>query len=80
MTTRIKVENTYEDGHESTFEYDVEDTDGYGDIEDWWDEVAFEHTGDGHGTGDNSKLGCFYEVTIIQSPHPEEVGLKREWD
>lgn len=78
---KIRVENTYSDGHESTIEYKLPS----GDVDyalldgiDGLDDLLYRYTGDGHGL--NSDLGCFYTITILESDRPELVGYTREWD
>lgn len=81
---KIKVENSYSDGHESTIEYTVPDMDlpqrdSYTDsevwIEDVWDHL-YRYTGDGHGK--DSSLGWFYGIDILEAADPELVGLHWE--
>lgn len=77
---RVRIENTYEDGHESTRVVLIsppaapEDSD---DVEDWWDTEVFDQTGDGHGA-EHPKLGSFHEATVISGPDPL-VGKTYEW-
>jgi hypothetical protein len=80
LTVTVRVENTYEDGHESATVVEVpaptsldEET-----IEDWWETEVFPHTGDGHGA-DNPKLGSWYEATITRADEPTLVGKTMEW-
>jgi hypothetical protein len=77
MSVTIKVENTYEDGHESVVEVDVDAPEDADDLEDWWQDTVFPHTGDGHGIG--TKLGSWHEVTIIRADDDKLVGLNMEW-
>jgi len=83
---KIRVENAYSDGHESTLEYEIDDadvpaygpapTDGWGHYgEQMWDHL-WQFTGDGHG--EDADLGWFYKVTILEAADPELVGLSHE--
>lgn len=74
---KIRVINTYEDGHTSTQHYDVVEPDRFDDLEQWWEDEVFHHTGDGHGV-DNPKLGSMHEVTIVGGP-AELLGKEMEW-
>lgn len=76
---RIKVENTYSDGHESTAEYAV-DSDRVQQIncEEDLEDLLWEFTGDGHGS--DPSLGCYYTVTVLESDRPELVGYVAEFD
>ena len=76
---KIKVQNAYSDGHESTFEYEVCDKavdyallDG---IDQLWD-LLFQYTGDGHG--EDADLGWFYSIDIIEAARSELVGVHWE--
>lgn len=72
---KIKVENTYSDGYESTSFHDVEEATLPLDDEDaLWDEL-WTYTGDGHGPN----LDAIYEVTILEAANPGLVGLSREF-
>lgn len=80
----IKVENTYTDGHESEKEVlvDAPASAKPEDVETWWEDVAFNETGDGHyvevyeATGE--RLGTFYEVTIVEVPEHLNAAMKGE--
>jgi len=78
-TVTVRVENAYSDGHESQREVVVPAPGD--DIELWWEEIVFPHTGDGHGI--DSSLGSHYEATIIATNDPDLdqhlVGLSTEW-
>jgi len=89
---KIRVENGYTDGHESTLEYDIPDADvpAYillGDLP--ADERKYRHrdgeemwdylwewTGDGHG--EDPDLGWSYKITILEAADPKLVGLSHE--
>jgi hypothetical protein len=80
-TLLVKVENSYEDGHESTHQAKVVVPDSIteDDIETWWEDVVLNETGDGHGIGND--LGYCYTVTVLEAPEPFAflVGTEREW-
>lgn len=72
---KIKVENTYSDGYESTAFHDVEEATLPLDDEDaLWDEL-WTYTGDGHG----QNLDAIYEITILEAANPALVGLSHEF-
>lgn len=72
---KIKVENTYSDGHESTVFHDVDEATLPLDDEDaLWDEL-WTYTGDGHG----QNLDAIYEITILEAANPALVGLSHEF-
>lgn len=76
----LRIENTYEDGHESIVTVRIpgpDDPNDEDDVDAWWDDDVFTHTGDGYGAK-HPKLGCFYEATVISGPS-HMVGTKREW-
>lgn len=77
---RVRIENTYEDGHSSTVDVWLpgpEDIDDPDSIESWWDDVVFDHTGDGHGAT-HPKLGSLHECTVISGP-AQLAGETYEW-
>ena len=75
MTTVIvRIENAYSDGHESQTDVPVRAPGG--DIEEWWQDEVYPHTGDGHGV---DGLGSYYKATIIHADEEELVGLSMEW-
>ena len=98
MSSIIKIENAYEDGHASSTTVTVDDPvcpghestsgpigvsvycDGscFTGLDDWWEEVVFPHTGDGHGA-DHPELGTFYTATVQRSDVRGLAGQTREW-
>lgn len=74
-TVKLLMENAYEDGHESKRTVDVPAP--VGDIDDWWDRVVLDETGDGHGVGND--LGYCYTATILEADDPVLVGEAYEW-
>ena len=73
MSVTVKIGNYYEDGHESTHEVVLDDP--VGDIEQWFEEVVWEYTGDGHGVNMNSG----YTAEIVQADNPNLIGQNFEW-
>jgi len=77
-TVVVRIVNTYEDGHESCSEHRV--VAPQGDLAEWWEEVVFPLTGDGHGAA-NPNLGTCYEATVIACDQEEHPGLLDEsWE
>lgn len=74
-TVKVKIENVYSDGHESESEVVVAAPDG--DLDEWWNEVVHEHTGDGHGI--DPDIGSCLTATIIEADDPALVGQSTEW-
>lgn len=78
---RLKIENNYSDGHESTKEVEVAQPNEITD--DWWEDVVYDHTGDGHyvevyeATGE--RLGSCYTATVVQASNVTFLGLTHEW-
>jgi hypothetical protein len=81
----IQTVNSYSDGHESTYTYNVPDTDlpqrrgSAQPFDDWLEEIfghLYRYTGDGHGR--DSDLGWSYEITILEASDPELVG--QHWE
>lgn len=75
----VKVENYYSDGHESTHEAVVLAPANLGpdDVEQWFEDDVYPHTGDGHGVGKD--LGSCYVATILATDNPVLLGLTYEW-
>lgn len=73
---KIKVENSYSDGHESEQVEKVQ-VEPFEDLEELWEQLR-EYTGDGHGIGRD--VDALYTVTVLEAPErPELVGLSNEW-
>lgn len=72
---RVWIDNTYEDGH--TSKTDVELETPTGPLEDWWEDVVFPRTGDSHGA--NSDLGFCYTATIVKADDRSLIGESHEW-
>jgi hypothetical protein len=71
---RIRVENGYSDGHESTMEYEVSEISGE-DIDALWERL-WDYTGDGHG--EDSSLGWYYKITILDAALMHLIGQSYE--
>jgi hypothetical protein len=74
MTLTVKIENTYSDGWHSDAIVHVVSPGP--DLDEWWDDVVFPHTGDGHG---GFGLGSCYTATILTADDPNLVGESYEW-
>lgn len=75
MSTTVKIENAYSDGHES--EREVKLATPTGDLEEWWQTTVYNETGDGHGA--DNDLGSCYVATVIASDDPTLIGQSQEW-
>lgn len=77
--TRVRIENTYEDGHSSTIDVWVDNPAAFDEasLEDWWDEEVSIHTGDGHGA-EHPDLGSIHDCTVISGP-AEMIGKTYGW-
>lgn len=76
LTLKIKVENAYSDGHESSVVETVK-VRPFNDIEDLWEQLQ-EFTGDGHDI--DGDLGYCHTITIEEAAeHSSLVGLSNEW-
>lgn len=73
----VRIENGYEDGHESSEVVLVPAPQGQ-DLDEWWDEHVYPFTGDGHGL-ENPNLNSVAEATIITADDLTLVGLTHEW-
>lgn len=71
----VRIDNAYSDGYESSSLHELEVPAG-AELEEWWEEVVWPLTGDGHGAG--VKLGTCYTATIVAGD-PELVGESQEW-
>ena len=79
-TVTVKIENTYEDGHESTHEVLVEGPELplTRPLDEWWEEVVFPHTGDGHAV-ERDRFGYCYTATVIATESEGLLGRSYEW-
>ncbi|MCY1718574.1 DUF3846 domain-containing protein [Microbacterium sp. SL62] len=64
---RVKIENTYEDGHESERTYALTPPEDLADLDDWWDTAVYDVTGDGHGA-EHPSLGSLHDATVLAGP------------
>jgi hypothetical protein len=70
----VKIENTYSDGWHS--EAIVRAVPPCGDLDEWWNDVVFQRTGDGHG---EDGLGSCYTATVVAADDAELIGKSYEW-
>jgi hypothetical protein len=72
----VKIENDYSDGHHSecVVELELPDDMLIADLDDWFNEVVFPKTGDGHGADED--LGSCYTATILTGKF---TGCENEW-
>lgn len=73
---RIRVDNTYSDGHTSRLFYNIPD----GEVphgREAMREYLWRYTGDGHGK--DRDLGYAYEVTVVDADDPALIGVTVEW-
>lgn len=76
LTLKIKVENAYSDGHESTVVETVR-VEPFDDIEELWEQLQ-DFTGDGHDVG--GVLGYCHTITIVDAAENSAlVGSCNEW-
>jgi len=75
----IRIENAYSDGHESVHIAKVAEPASLSerDLEDWWQDVVFPKTGDGHGQHHSG--GSYYQVTVIKADTTALIGQTHEW-
>lgn len=78
---KLRIDNVYSDGHESSREVVLDDEPSFEEVTDedseWWDDEVFAYTGDGHGT--DPGVGSCYTATIIAARDERLVGLEYEW-
>lgn len=73
----VRIENSYTDGHESKSIVTVREPNEGEDLDDWFQDAVFPHTGDGHGI--DSGLGSCYTARVLASDDPALVGETNEW-
>jgi hypothetical protein len=77
MTVVVKIENDYSDGHHSEHTVEVPaPAERQGELDEWWEDVVYQHTGDGHGIDFDG--GSCYTATIVAGP-PVLLGETTEW-
>jgi hypothetical protein len=74
---RIRIENTYSDGHEPVLVEDIPEFDGDLADEEELNDHLWPYAGDGHGDGRD--LDAIHTVTVLASIRPELVGRSVEW-
>jgi hypothetical protein len=67
----VHIENDYEDGHHSELDIELPARDVID--EDWWQEIVWPHTGDGHAGN-----SC-YTATITKADDPTLLNRTWEW-
>lgn len=75
----VRIENAYACGRESWHTVEVEAPAITDSVEEWWEDVVYPHTGDGHPCGASEDAN--YEATIIDTT-PDAAGLigqRMEW-
>lgn len=76
MPVMVKIENHYECGRNS--ESIVLVPAPAGEVGDWWQEVVWDLTGDGHECGEADD--ALYEASIVAAPGREDlVGQTMSW-
>jgi len=74
QTVIVHIENDYEDKYHSEFDVELAAPDP-SDIEQWWEDVVWPHTGDGHG----ENLNACYTATITSADDSSLHGQSFEW-
>lgn len=77
-TVLVEIENSYSDGDESTKQVRVaapENPDDEDSLDDWWNDVVFPHTGDGH----SKTMSASHEAKVLEGPEAL-VGATYGWD
>ena len=83
MKVTVKIENDYSDGHHSEREVVLDAPDNLDSskgqsLNDWFEEVVYPETGDGHGAGRD--LGSCYTATIVKAEGQSALdGQSIEW-
>ncbi|MFJ2662523.1 hypothetical protein [Arthrobacter koreensis] len=75
-TVKVKIENSYADGHESEKIVLVAPPEEFDEdsIDEWWNNDVFAHTGDGH----SETMDASYEAKVLEGPE-SLVGTTYEW-
>jgi hypothetical protein len=80
MTVIVQIDNAYECSRRSISVKEVDPPPGLAPdvVEQWFEEVVYDLTGDGHDCGQSEN--AIYEATVIAAPEmPQLVGAKWEW-
>lgn len=77
-TVTVRIENAYTDGHESEVDVELEAPEDPAELGEWWDDVVFPHTGDGHGA-EKPGLGSYHIARIDRADDESLVGQSMEW-
>jgi hypothetical protein len=78
-TVKVLIENAYECGRESSSRVVVPAPGLSQDLESWWQDEVFDHTGDGHSCG-SSEIGSSDARIVEASDRPELVGQTYGWE
>lgn len=78
-TVAVEITNTYECGRESVARVVVQQPTNQVELADWWNDVVWDFTGDGHPCG--SSEGSVYTARVLNAPTGWEwlVGKTMEW-
>lgn len=82
---KIKIENNYADGHESTAIQETQAANGWpaepplDHLEEWFEDEGFSYTGDGHTDENGRSVDAGYKITIVEAENPALVGRSYEW-
>jgi hypothetical protein len=78
MSVTVKITNDYSDGHHSEREVILPSPELplTRPLDEWWDEVVYPETGDGHGI---DGLGSCYTAEIIAADSESLLGRAYEW-
>jgi hypothetical protein len=79
----VRIDNVYSDGHSSSKRFVVtapNPVPTIADLDAWFEDKVFQHTGDGHGA-DNPDLGSCYTATILGATGDLKrfCGTQHEW-
>lgn len=82
-TVTILIENSYTDGHQCEQIVQLTAPSDASDLDEYWEDVVYPHTGDGHAVevyeATGASLGTFYTATITEAADPALVGMTNEW-
>lgn len=73
----VSLESAYSDGHRSKREVLLPAPAGDQSLDDWFEEVVFPETGDGHGA--DNRLGSCLTATVTACDVEAHLGAEREW-
>jgi hypothetical protein len=75
----VRITNDYSDGHASnhTVALDAPTAVSDEELDEWFEDVVFPETGDGHGTDED--LGYCYTARIVAADDESLIGACFEW-